>query len=1222
MAILLKDNTTNSLLFIGQPFTGDLGWYAYLLPKDCSYNLNSLDVGKSFNNLTGSYLFSSKAIDVSTKAKADSLVDTLQSYIANNFGTDRCLIWSERFDPAEPIYSLSFNNSGKRTRAAQWRISSGLTLYWDSGGIISYNNDESISFSGSIGLKSSVGRKSDYPLKNVKISFKGPGSGCVEGDLCLSLNGDFDDLDIGLRYFAPNTQSDDYYTQRYPLLPSGDSIIRFRFRIDPTDPLSEIDPQSFRRSGMAFATLTNAPPQALTSSFVTTAGRKITLTPVIGDNEANPARLVFARKKESGDDYYLTPHGDFTLGVESPDPDNGSFNLLCGLGATECIIFSPKGSFQFGNRLRFKAGMPALSALFPADGAVLDKADSSSGKLFVTSWATLVALVPVSLIAATMWKNPDTPWYDVQPVGAPLFAKDEEVSDFLKFHLGGISLAWVEDLYLPLVPYSSLQVDPENGPFDAKGIADFELKVLGPARKSLIDEKRFVSSNSGQRTLSGQTKNYATPQGFIVTVGDNGIYTDLLLARTGKSSSPVNLKFTNPSMQLQAALQTNQLFLVATNNGKLGSLSDDPASSESRFLSHISIAGWDFKINVPSYVEGEDYRNVMILKFCKGTLQELVKKPELWTQADDFNDSSQKTALSLWLQDYIEDAIEKGQDSASKEGALFAKFKDIAVREDWNGILLLKVDIESLPSNLSGIMAGVDRNEFFAHHLGIEANHIDSETIDIKGQSSAFGAVYYNDSSDLLAVDGDFNFRVKDLGGLFENSALKSFESRVELVMNQILGHPVLRATTAFAKLDCTSIVLKGSCQKKEDSSASSTDDDENMVFVMDSDESSSFYLDSNILRKVELVKAQMSMAESGSDGTSRTSITRFDFWGFMDFSALKYQAKAASPASARREIRPAILMPLSPAFGGGLGANRGARTEEGRNAVPILVDMEVNNEIWELPETFLYTLAKGKARGPAKLSVAARADASQIRLFDILSFGNDYYLDDKNEWAQKDEARKGLYFSGLSLLMSCTEEAGALKTFSFDLSRMAFDPERSTAREGSLVKQFGLKIEGIDIGDKDAKPDGGGYVKVDTRARGPGLSSPGGVWYGLRFRLNMGTLGDLAGKAGLTSSLRAAWGAEASGDSESYSAFVGVKLPGSEGVKLFDLQGFMKLSIGAVRLGCVGNGSFVLTLSSIALKLLGLLKIPPSGATSFYLFGSAEAEEKGLGWYAMYRKE
>ena len=45
--------------------------------------------------------------------------------------------------------------------------------------------------------------------------------------------------------------------------------------------------------------------------------------------------------------------------------------------------------------------------------------------------------------------------------------------------------------------------------------------------------------------------------------------------------------------------------------------------------------------------------------------------------------------------------------------------------------------------------------------------------------------------------------------------------------------------------------------------------------------------------------------------------------------------------------------------------------------------------------------------------------------------------------------------------------------------------------------------------------------------------------------------------------------------------------------------------------------------LTEIALRFLGLLKIPPSGSSTFFLFGNPKSEGKpsGLGWYAMYNK-
>jgi hypothetical protein len=71
-----------------------------------------------------------------------------------------------------------------------------------------------------------------------------------------------------------------------------------------------------------------------------------------------------------------------------------------------------------------------------------------------------------------------------------------------------------------------------------------------------------------------------------------------------------------------------------------------------------------------------------------------------------------------------------------------------------------------------------------------------------------------------------------------------------------------------------------------------------------------------------------------------------------------------------------------------------------------------------------------------------------------------------------------------------------------------------------------------------------------------------------------------------------------------------------------------LKLAIGSIELvngtTAQGNRAFLLKLNDIALKFLGLLKLPPGGSTSFYLFGNPEqaSNQGGLGWYAAYNKD
>jgi hypothetical protein len=233
---------------------------------------------------------------------------------------------------------------------------------------------------------------------------------------------------------------------------------------------------------------------------------------------------------------------------------------------------------------------------------------------------------------------------------------------------------------------------------------------------------------------------------------------------------------------------------------------------------------------------------------------------------------------------------------------------------------------------------------------------------------------------------------------------------------------------------------------------------------------------------------------------------------------------------------------------------------------------------------------------------------------FDIFSFGSP---------AGTDELRAGLSYSNLGLEMSYPQANPTQRTLSFVAGQITFDIARSTPRPGSLYTNLALQLQGFQAGAPDASPGQTGYLSVVTDAPLGGVGAD--QWYGLRYQLNLGTPGKLAGDIGLTSSLLTAWSPASSGSR--YQAMVGLALPGTGGdSKLFSLQSVLKLSIDQIRLVRVTSGSspsFLLMFTDIALKFLGLLKIPPNGSTLFYLFGnpSGDGNASGLGWYAMYRQ-
>jgi hypothetical protein len=235
---------------------------------------------------------------------------------------------------------------------------------------------------------------------------------------------------------------------------------------------------------------------------------------------------------------------------------------------------------------------------------------------------------------------------------------------------------------------------------------------------------------------------------------------------------------------------------------------------------------------------------------------------------------------------------------------------------------------------------------------------------------------------------------------------------------------------------------------------------------------------------------------------------------------------------------------------------------------------------------------------------------------FDIFSFGPE---------SGRGGEPQGLAFSALGLRMASPAGQVGRALPTLEEQELVFNTSDSQARRYSLFRNFELELRGLISGDLDTAPAGLGYLAVATPYGLQGVQAR--RWHGLTFRINMGTPGALASKINLSSTLLVAW-ADDSGAPDAgagFAAQVGLQLPGAGPAgELFSLQTVIKVSIGVVRLLYnEAQHSFLLLMNEIALKLFGLLKIPPNGATSFFLFGNpAATDPTGLGWYAIYNQD
>jgi len=950
------------------------------------------------------------------------------------------------------------------------------------------------------------------------------------------------------------------------------------------------------------------PKTELRSTYMTDYGHAIVLTPVTAATQGQQrARLVVNPgflKTPLQNGFRFAPAGDFQLTVPdaaAPPPAKA----LCGMSGTETIAFLPASAgSDDGERMRFVPNMPAGVPRFPLPpsspvGPPVDPNAWLLDPTFLTSWTAFVAPPGDASRRAH---------YTAAPQGAELFGHQKStVEGYLAPEDPGVGLPPDGSVAYPMFPISGFVPGDSIQDVSSEEMQLLSRQIISPTRKAAIAASgQTAPSSSADISLSSQAGaasddqlvSTTTPTGFITRYSQSsGHWKQLLLAQVLATSvtDARQMGFVDLNPKLTAAFQTTDQFLVVANKAYLGTPA--PASvfmqplapdltQPARFFNHINIGKWNFAAQVGQRNEYGDYRSVMLVKGVKGkildvdpltgaaTQDSLVMNPEKWTMKNDFAapsseksdaDLSQLVPLSSWLVDYCQDAY------ANRDSPYFANFARIITDENWTGVLILKAEIDDVPSDLAGILAGVkDPSDFYAHHIGIEISQIEKEKIEVRDTTSMFGLVYYIDPRyddskaphTISAGDpsAEQDFTLLTLKALFENSAIKTFDSLAQIVLNSIFGSAVekmqeIRPEGRTENVN-NAVLLEGGVQKNGDA----------VLYSLASKWPNQYFLANNVLTSVEIDTAQMSTRDDGL--SSGTVVSWIGMSGYMNF---------------------AMIQPPPPQL-----------TQDPQPALPD---------------------------------------------FDIFSFGPD----DGDE----DALRQGLNFDnlGLRITVPAASSGDTSETSPAILqvveSEIAFntDPVSSHFRDQSLYKGFQLELQGLLSGDAsadgDAKssPAGLGFAPVITEYKLRDIGSGSGKWHGLKFKLNLGTPGNLAGKVNLNSSLLLAWADDsgAGGPSPGQTvadtrAMVGIELPGAGvGGELFSLQTVIKLSIGLMQLTYTAPGTghdanpggYLLVLNQIALKLLGLLKIPPSGNTAFLLFGNPEATDlSGLGWFAMYNKE
>lgn len=492
------------------------------------------------------------------------------------------------------------------------------------------------------------------------------------------------------------------------------------------------------------------------------------------------------------------------------------------------------------------------------------------------------------------------PVYYSQPNDAALYNHDNipvDVGNYL-LQLRNTPAAYLtgsNTQFLPMVPYGGVGA---NLQFSYNDVRDFELQVLGPSRRTEVSAIP-VSEQQSPAPLDNTEVLTTTPQGLLATVPAAGLtWQSIQLAKSESKGIVYNLEFgNNVTKELRDAMQSNQLFLVATEAAPLGN-----------FLNKITIADWPFTIRTGKGSDTGNFSNILIFKFASGSLEERINDPKSWSSANVFNENPM--LVSRWISAYIESAKLNAQNNYR-----FRNFVEIVQNPAWSGILALQVDIgvETFPDDLKGLLAGIGQSQFFAHHFGIEVNFVkpDPQTGQLKlPRSSLFGLINYvdrsygssealrqhlNDPPFLLSVQEAvspiadnskplYDFKVLTLQVVFANSDIQDFTSRIQLTTTQWFGEAAqLNTDQQGDSLNQQSIEFKGSYEKHNGVRT--------YTFVTDPGQVYRFMMQSQTMHYVEIVKAQFNTLRSPEPGAANAFaagkeniFSRFNFWGYMNF--------------------------------------------------------------------------------------------------------------------------------------------------------------------------------------------------------------------------------------------------------------------------------------------------------------------------------------------------
>ena len=617
------------------------------------------------------------------------------------------------------------------------------------------------------------------------------------------------------------------------------------------------------RTNIGLYSQSGSAPGSFNTYLRTTRGYSVTLEPQTANGALPSARLVFGQSPQNLSQpgvltYHLSPEGAFKTKVNLPatkspeKPEDfaalASYQLMLGLSGLEYVALGGVNE----DFLVFKGGCPAYMPLPTKDQEVKDALKNNA----TTSHLTVL---PSSGTTSRI--------YYAQPKQAPIFSNKEQRSDgLLDFNaMPAFSLSTGTATF-PVVFPSGVYAGLNSELVDLS--KQIEHVSIAPYRHYQIGKTYGVQSTDIEeapvRRMRTETDPLGvTPQGLVAELTPNHEDFDGIYIGNMPASVYPKVALTAVKSKFKQSIQSNQLFFVAANVDELmkgtsvqykvttedkgileaRGVSEDTFNAvytitsahgvydtEGEFKSAIQTAagdkigdflsvcgilkvemeGWTFQLSPRSWRTDAKSPTLMIAKFCNSSLEKMIADTSSWAWPEVATpvDGSIGYTQSV-IQDIIDTAKER---DAPEDYQLF--YQNVVSDPDWNGFLFLNapIDINEFPDELKFLIAGVNKDKFYAHHIGFSQTPFKvMKGQPVLDQTAAFGLIDYQDHEDLYREESiQLAFKTMQLKARFANATLVEFAAQVELMINYLLATPLAKKQAARGN----NLIINGSFQR------------------------------------------------------------------------------------------------------------------------------------------------------------------------------------------------------------------------------------------------------------------------------------------------------------------------------------------------------------------------------------------------------------------------